>query len=102
MEQNENEGGLTENVFINSDNPKIPELQEASSNLKKYKKKIKLIIIISLIIIFSLALILILFFTLKSEKEDKQDEIPYSPIPQNEDLKFTEEAHRQLSREIAA
>ena len=102
MDQNENEGRLTENVFINSDNPKIPELQEASSNLKKYKKKIKLIIIISLIIIFSLALILILFFTLKSEKEDKQDEIPYSPIPQNEDLKFTEEAHRQLSREIAA
>ena len=35
------------------------------------------------------------------DKDDKK-ESPYYPLPLNEDLEFTEEAHRILSREVAA
>ena len=93
MEANENEGRLTENVFKNDEDPEIPE----DSN--KNKKTLKKIIIICAIIVIIVAIIIIVIFSII--KDNKDDDAPYNPIPQKEDLNFTEEAHRLLSREIA-
>ena len=93
MEANENEGRLTENVFKNDEDPEIPE----DSN--KNKKTLKKIIIICAIIVIIVAIIIIVLFSII--KDNKDDDAPYNPIPQKEDLNFTEEAHRLLSREIA-
>ncbi|MBO6244315.1 MAG: glycoside hydrolase family 3 C-terminal domain-containing protein, partial [Clostridia bacterium] len=49
-----------------------------------------------------LAIIFIVIFVILPNEEEKEEFIPYNPIPQNEDLNFTEEAHRLLSREFAA
>ena len=97
MEVNEsgNESRLTENVFKNNE---IEILQEENPN--KNKKMLKKIIIICSIIIAIIGIvIIILICTLKNNKDN--DELPYDPIPEYEDLDFTEEAHRLLSREIA-
>jgi len=69
--------------------------------------KTKIIIIIALICVIVLGgICLTLYLILKednSSDEEKKEEpfVPYNPIPENEDLDFTEEAHRLLSREIA-
>ena len=80
-------------------------------NLGEEKKtpmdKTKIIIIIALICVIVLGgICLTLYLILKednSSDEEKKEEpfAPYNPIPENEDLYFTEEAHRLLSREIA-
>ena len=97
MEVNEsgNESRLTENVFKNNENEILQE-----ENPNKNKKMLKKIIIICSIIIAIIGIvIIILIYTLKNNKDN--DELPYDPIPEYEDLDFTEEAHRLLSREIA-
>ena len=97
MEVNEsgNESRLTENVFKNNENEILQE-----ENPNKNKKMLKKIIIICSIIIAIIGIvIIILICTLKNNKDS--DELPYDPIPEYEDLDFTEEAHRLLSREIA-
>ena len=97
MEVNEsgNESRLTENVFKNNGNEILQE-----ENPNKNKKMLKKIIIICSIIIAIIGIvIIILICTLKNNKDN--DELPYDPIPEYEDLDFTEEAHRLLSREIA-
>ena len=97
MEVNEsgNESRLTENVFKNNENEILQE-----ENPNKNKKMLKKIIIICSIIIAIIGIvIIILICTLKKNKDN--DELPYDPIPEYEDLDFTEEAHRLLSREIA-
>ena len=97
MEVNEsgNESRLTENVFKNNENEILQE-----ENPNKNKKMLKKIIIICSIIIAIIGIvIIILICTLKNNKGN--DELPYDPIPEYEDLDFTEEAHRLLSREIA-
>ena len=97
MEVNEsgNESRLTENVFKNNENEILQE-----ENPNKNKKMLKKIIIICSIIIAIIGIvIIILICTLKNNKDN--DELPYDPIPEYEDLDFTEEAHRLLSREIA-
>ena len=72
--------------------------------------KIKIIIIISIICVVVLGGIgLSLYFILEADNssdEEKNDEkedtfVPYNPIPEKEDLDFTEEAHRSFSREVA-
>ena len=72
--------------------------------------KIKIIIIISIICVIVLGGIgLSLYFILEADNssdEEKNDEkedpfVPYNPIPEKEDLDFTEEAHRSFSREVA-
>ena len=90
--------------------------KELSKTLGEGKKapmdKTKIIIIIALICVIVLGGIgLTLFFILKEDnspdeenKEDPYDPepfVPYNPIPEYEDLDFTEEAHRLLSREVA-
>ena len=97
MEVNEsgNESRLTENVFKNNENEILQE-----ENPNKNKKMLKKIIIICSIIIAIIGIVIIvLICTLKNNKDN--DELPYDPIPEYEDLDFTEEAHRLLSREIA-
>ena len=97
MEVNEsgNESRLTENVFKNNENE---ILQEENPNKNKKMLK-KIIIICSIIIAIIGVVIVVLICTLKNNKGN--DELPYDPIPEYEDLDFTEEAHRLLSREIA-
>ena len=97
MEVNEsgNESRLTENVFKNNE---IEILQEENPNKNKKMLK-KIIIICSIIIAIIGVVIVVLICTLKNNKDN--DELPYDPIPEYEDLDFTEEAHRLLSREIA-
>ena len=97
MEVNEsgNESRLTENVFKNNENE---ILQEENPNKNKKMLK-KIIIICSIIIAIIGVVIVVLICTLKNNKDN--DELPYDPIPEYEDLDFTEEAHRLLSREIA-
>ena len=97
MEVNEsgNESRLTENVFKNNEN-EIPQEENPNKNKKMLKK---IIIICSIIIAIIGIVIIILICTLKNNKDN--DELPYDPIPEYEDLDFTEEAHRLLSREIA-
>lgn len=73
-----------------------------SQNLLKGKKKnktTKVIIIAAIVFVALVILALILYFLLKDNSSD--DWIPYNPIPDQEDLDFTEEAHRLLSREVA-
>ena len=77
-------------------------IQDASDsqNLLNEEKnnKIKKFIIILIIVIIVLAILaLILYFVLK----DDSSFTPYNPIPEKEDLDFTEEKHRLLSREVA-
>ena len=97
MEVNEsgNESRLTENVFKNNEN-ETPQEENPNKNKKMLKK---IIIICSIIIAIIGIVIIILICTLKNNKDN--DELPYDPIPEYEDLDFTEEAHRLLSREIA-
>ena len=100
----ENQGRLTEN---------IEEPPEVDISKAKYKNLTKKIIIISVIIALVAAVIIILLITTSSEDSDEKEEekeenkdnkdaAPYNPIPEKEDLDFTEEAHRLLEREIAA
>ena len=123
-----NESRLTENVFKNNEN-EIP--QEANTNKNKKLLK-KIIIICSIIVAITAIVVIILLSISKSDKDSKDDKSdksdehsdehtdeheeeeeqkeeeeeppvpPYDPIPEYEDLDFTEEAHRLLSREIAA
>jgi len=59
-----------------------------------------IIIIVAICLVVLLALGLILYFTLREEDEE-EEKTPFNPIPSNEDLDFTEEAHRLFSREVA-
>ena len=130
MEVNEsgNESRLTENVFRSNENDLS---QESNSNPNKSMLK-KIIIICSIIaVIIAIVVIVLISISPKvtehsegsdespeegeeeseheSEKESEgesedegEDEPPYDPIPKYEDLNFTEQAHRLLSRDIAA
>ena len=101
MEPNdENSGRLTENVFNNDENPEIPE---QLSNSQKHKNTTQLMILVGVILFIITAIAVVLVFTLKTnnDENEKNEFVPYYPIPENEDLIFTEEAHRLLSREIA-
>ena len=101
-EQNANENRLTENVFKNDDNEDI-QLQDP----KKNYLKIKILIVVAFVIVFAVSVVvLVVLFTPSNKVEKKEekddDNTPYNPIPQYEDLNFTEEAHRLLSREVAS
>ena len=57
---------------------------------------------INIISIFSISTIVIIIIFMYSSKPDKPNALQsYALIPENEDLDFTEEAHRQLEREVA-
>ena len=101
----EKKGRLTENI------EEPPEVD--ISNKAEYKNITKKIIVISVIIALIAAVIIIVLITTSSEDSDEKEEenkdnkdnkdaAPYNPIPEKEDLDFTEEAHRLLEREIAA
>ena len=70
---------------------------ESSETKSKNNKKILIILLIILFLII-LAIIIILFLVIKDDDNKEED---YNPIPKNEDLNFTEEGHRLLSREVA-
>ena len=87
-------GRLSNDMFVQG-------AEEGDKESKANKMTTKKIIIISIIVLICLIGIgLLIYFILKEEEEEKKDE-PFIPIPQNEDLDFTEEAHRLFSREVA-
>ena len=69
------------------------------------REKTKKIIIFSIIGVLVLAGIgVALYFIIKEVNSDEEEEnpfVPYNPIPEKEDLDFTEEAHLLFSREVA-
>ena len=62
----------------------------------EYKKKIWTIVILAVILVIVIVILLIIFLSNKKEEEK-----PYNPIPDKEDLDFTEEGHRTFEREVA-
>ena len=82
---------LSENMFNNNNNG---EAAEQAPNSKK-----KLTVIISILVLVGLIVVTLLVIILITYKSDSGDD--YNPIPENEDLDFTEEEHRQLSRKVA-
>ena len=100
----DNSGRLSDNMFNQNDN----EIQVETTDKKNPNlKKIIIILIIALVVVVGLGLMFYFIFreedsSSEEDKEsDKPDIEPYNPIPDKEDLDFTEEAHRQFSREVA-
>jgi len=88
-EKNKN---LEDNMFLNEDFPEIKS---------KNNKIIFLIIALCIgITVLIIAFIFMLTIDINNNIND-DDKGLYFPIPQNEDLNFTEEEHRQFSREVA-
>ena len=88
---------ISKDMFIQD----VEGLDKKSKQSKVTKnKKIIINIIISLICLIALGLIFYFIFK-KYSKEEEEENILYNPIPPEEDLDFTEEAHRSFSREVA-
>ena len=79
---------LSSNMFQNE----APEMEPQAKNRNK--------IFIILIIILLLVLVIFLIVFLVT-KDNDDNESYYNPVPSKEDLNFTEEEHRILSREVA-
>jgi len=82
----------------------IHETQETMDLEQKSKcsKKTKIIILAVVIFLLLCAIAIALYFALRGDNsKDGGDDSDYDPIPKQEDLDFTEEAHRLLSREVA-
>ena len=79
----------------------IHETQESMDLEQKSKcsQKTKIIIIAVSIFILLCGIAIAIYFALRSDNSN--EETDFDPIPKNEDLDFTEEAHRLLSREVA-
>ena len=79
----------------------IHETQESMDLEQKSmcSKKTKIIIIAVSIFILLCGIAIAIYFALRSDNSN--EETDFDPIPKNEDLDFTEEAHRLLSREVA-
>ena len=79
----------------------IHETQESVDLEQKSmcSKKTKIIIIAVSIFILLCGIAIAIYFALRSDNSN--EETDFDPIPKNEDLDFTEEAHRLLSREVA-
>ena len=89
---------ISKDMFIQD----VEGLDKKSKQSKVTKNKkiiINIIIIISLICLIALGLIF--YFIFKKYSKEKEENILYNPIPPEEDLDFTEEAHRSFSREVA-
>ena len=89
---------ISKDMFIQD----VEGLDKKSKQSKVTKNKkiiINIIIIISLICLIALGLIF--YFIFKKYSKEKEENILYNPIPSDEDLDFTEEAHRLFSREVA-
>jgi beta-glucosidase len=101
-EKNENDERLSGQMFNNEETP------------DEQKSKNKNIIFIIMVILFLLILgiLLVLFISTNNDNEnnnnnednndEKKDDEEVNPIPKNEDLDFTEEEHRLLSRKVAS
>ena len=82
----------------------IHETQETMDLEQKSKcsKKTKIILLAVVIFLLLCAIAIALYFALRGDNsKDDGDDSDYDPIPKQEDLDFTEEAHRLLSREVA-
>ena len=85
------------NLFKNDNLIENEENANTNTNSNTKTKKIIIILMIVLFIIIIAIILLILFLMNDKETNAESD----SPIPKNEDLNFTEENHRLLSREAA-
>ena len=96
----ENDGRLSNNMFEPGDN----EIKVEEPTPKKNPNLIKIIIILCICTVVVVGLGLTFYFIFKdddSSSEKDEEFVPYNPIPEHEDLNFTEEAHRLFSREVA-
>ena len=81
---------------------KNKNLSEKIIETKSLDNKSSNKLFINIISIFSISTIVIIIIFMYSSKPDKPNALQsYALIPENEDLDFTEEAHRQLEREVA-
>ena len=89
----EKDKNLEEKMFSNEDLPDIKS---------KNNKIIFLIIVLCIgITVLIIAFILMITIDIKNNINDDDENELYFPIPKNEDLNFTEEEHRQFSRNVA-
>ena len=89
----DNSGRPTNEMLIHE--TQEPDLEQKS----KCSKKTKIIIIAIAIFILLCGIAIALYFALRGDNSGDNND--YDPIPKHEDLDFTEEAHRLLSREVA-
>ena len=89
---------ISNDMFI-QDADGLDKKSKQSKVTKNKKIIINIIIIISLICLIALGLIF--YFIFKKYSKEEEENILYNPIPSDEDLDFTEEAHRLFSREVA-
>ena len=87
----ERNSNLSENMFNNNEDSTGPIKQNANYKL--------IIILVVLILIVIAAIVTIIL--LASSSEDEYPDEDYYPIPIKEDLNFTEDEHRALSRQVA-
>jgi beta-glucosidase-like glycosyl hydrolase len=85
------------NLFKNDNLIENEENANTNTNSNTKNKKIIFTLIIILFIIIIITILLIVFL-MKDEETNAESDYP---IPKNEDLNFTEENHRLLSREAA-
>ena len=79
---------LSSNMFQNE----APDIEPNA------KSRNKIFIILIIILLLVLVIFLIVFIV---TKDNDDNESYYNPVPSKEDLNFTEEEHRILSREVA-
>ena len=93
----DNSGRLSNDMFVQNAEDGDNQITAETKPSKISQKMIIIIVAICAVVLISLGLIL--YFILR--EEDEEEKTPYNPIPSNEDLNFTEEAHRLFSREVA-
>lgn len=95
----EDNSGRPSNDVLIEDAGQVDTKDETSTKNDKQKKIIIFSIIAAVVLV---VLILLIFFVfVKTDSEEDNNKEPFNPIPEKEDLDFTEEAHRLFSREVA-
>ena len=93
----DNSGRLSNDMFVQNEEDGDNQITAETKQSKISLKMIIIIVVICAVVLISLGLIL--YFILR--EDDEEEKTSYNPIPSNEDLNFTEEAHRLFSREVA-
>ena len=87
-------------MFVQKPEEDDKELQMDKKLCKLSQKMIIVIVVCSVVVLVGLWLMFYFVFG-ENDEDEKDDNTPYNPIPSDEDLDFTEEAHHLLSREVA-
>ena len=95
----EDNSGRPSNDVLIEDAGQVDTKDETSTKNDKQKKIIIFSIIAAVVLVVLILLIFFVFVKTDSEEDDNKE--PFNPIPEKEDLDFTEEAHRLFSREVA-